>query len=1209
MSSREDEFSPSIFYQRSTNADTDFHIMALQSLIKLLSDTSRPIEIQPNDQNKILNSVRNMIENADTGNENQRELKLAAGLRALVLCFQRFPTDSVEANFPFIVDKPFDLESPAYDSFGTIFKEILASAYSYEPERQALLKKYMCPTFTRQLSVSDPTIVEIAIPITSELINTLGFLFEPSDLDAIEEQLRRYIEKENNFDYREIASLAQNWATYASTEKFDGFIQFVFDQMSTSVSAFTVLTTILKSLPSRFEKFIPQCIEQFLAQVPDQDAQMDDDELDAIGIQYIVDALASLDTLINTFPSRFAEAINEYCDISSRLLQFGTFLPSVATESNEVDEEFDIDEELDDDDNVPIGDDSWKIRKQAHMLCQTIIHKFPEQYFNHFKNHFENALSMIADSDPGAKSSGISTVLLIAQTYKAQLPQNVVDDWMIVCVHQLQNENDELAGIVYNAFTQLIYIFGGLSKKSASDSIRDLKQKIRRAHIPAILHFLDAIISLSSIIVDLASDIAGILISINEQASSSIIPQWLSTVSTLFFYSGKVKDISKHIALNKKVLEIATTISERQVLAINVLAVFVCIFGDVDTTKKSLEVIVKCLNRDSSSKQACSNLALISASPSFQLLTPFQENILKHLKSLIISNDSTVAYRSLWALKIGIESKLINPKQCAPIVEPLAQLFLTAELKSKLIAIRLLTHLTSIESISSIVIPKLQQIFTTERLTRDIVLESAEFLHSIAATKSTEVAEFINNLNKLGSSITETASLEENAKVSNISLLIGEIGMKLPKLGNKLITIFEKGIVDNKNIHPFKLRCIGELGARIPLDSHKQLIDSILNLVKSTDRRVFTAAAESIGMIASSAINSILPVLLKKALEEQSQAPIWIIAFNKLLKQVRKLKNQFPQEQCNQLLGFFIKNADFEKETSDLVADCICSLLHINEAVKTKIIEKISLYDNGSPVIARGVSLYIESITDDQKAEEILKPVIKLLQPTQPATGAGILTCAKTALHFKKIRPYLVKQVSKICKCLQSYPEHFKTVSYGVEMKTIDIGRLLRMNAIDTLAAFFSVIADSLDYDVILQSAIVALEDPLPEVQKRTISFLCKFCEKPTSSAVMVKSLANFVQTIDKIRLETFSQKDNDIQVDFLMLAARIHILTSGNKNIQFERMYASLTSDSRLPKIETDAQFEFNFALSSRDASENRSIGYLLMEKYSKEAAAVFTS
>ena len=1198
------------FRKNISIADPDYHISALEKLCAHLLQIDT-LKLSPNDLDYLLKLVVARAEDQEA-QETIAYMKVSAALRSIVLLVSTLPADALSGFLEQIVQKPFQDACPLRAHYESIFKEILGNSMSFPEEKQVVLKDHLFPVYFNQMNMNNIDKTKSAMDLMTGLTNSLGFLFNEDELKQIHTLLDKFLAQEYLELSSAISQFAVAWSVYVQFEEFSAFVTKCLGHIEnaetdpTWVIAFNAISGCVVHNAKAFAVYLNDVINVFYNRVMAVNAGGEDDDQEQARIQEAHDSMLCLEALITAFPESFVETANYYCELVFDFIGFGS---SVAPSTTDVAVENDTIEgvDLEEDDDEPIlGDDSWKVRKASHLLGQTLIRKYPETFYASLQAHLPSVLVLIADADPGAKSSGLQTLLLIAKTYKASLEKDTVTLWTSKLINELLDDDPSLVALVMPALTTMIREFGGsVSDKHLRRAVDSLV-KVIPTLVPETLALLSAIISECAQIKDHAltlSKILGNILAMNQSVSMCI-----STIAQLYYYiPTPSKDAMEAFTnLNQKVVDIAMKPSDKQVAAVNALSVYVCLHKDGATAKESLQAIVKCLKQDSCAKQSCNALSLIGCSPSSELLGPFAGDILEQLATYVISSDATLVIRTLWVIFVGLSNNVFKAEQCEHLVAPLSTIVATGDIRCKLMALKIAKLMASLPSVSSKLITDVKKILTEQRLNHKAVVAAAEFICAVKCDVEDLVKFLMQKCSELDKS---TLTLDNAAIVANIALAIALVVASNADLNKKMISELEKSILESKEIDPFKLRIIGEIGSRSSLADHVQLVDKIFALIESEDRRIFAAAVESAGLVASGSLDKVYGQFKSKAIQDTARIAVWLIGINVLLKRVNK---QHAQVDLGDLVTYLIQSADYEKETGGSFAECLTKALTIQPAFADQFIENLAKREKASPLTARAVAMYLEEC-DEQHAESIMTRIIEYLDPENPMTTASVILAYKACLKFSSLQALLVSNIDNVVKCLKTSASQFSDIFYGAERRTVDHGRLMRINAIDAIVAFFNVMGEHMDLEHVVSVCIEALNDPRVEVRKRVILFLCHIAELPSANKALrsESNLGPLVEALEKLDEKVFSDQSGELIEPFLMFIARFHRILEEAKQTSsaFERLYGRRKNWESMSKIENDARFVIEFHRSTVHSYQTRSVGYLLMEKYNPQAVDIFAN
>ncbi|OHS94855.1 hypothetical protein TRFO_10769 [Tritrichomonas foetus] len=1189
------------------STDIDDHINALDILIKRL-ESIETLDINTQDENKeIINKIMYCLE--DQLENQSLQIRVSHCLRVLVLLSTRFPLDNLKSFVYPILTEAFNKYCMIRSHFVSIIKEILTMLVTSNVNRQEKFVSMMFPLCMNALDTNISDDISFPLDVTTALTESLGSLFTKDQFEQVYNKITILLKDVDENGAHDLAELAKVWSNLVNPEMLQKLITFLLQSNEQYIYAFTVLTTLIINKPDAFISHINTLVNLLYPKIDILLQGPEDDE--EFSPQTTIDAQNSIfafDALINAFPDTFRETADVYCQLAFDFFSYGVFNPTFSNSGDidEVDElEVDGDEELGDDDAIPSDDDTWKIRKAIHFLAQTVLHKYPKTFMEIFNSAPENATNtivFITDSDPGVKSISLQTLLLFIKTEKANLNQEIINNWICAFIAQLNCQNKASSSLIYPAFTQLVNEFGNLVPKYSLQIVECIEKAQNQNQEQAknlsisgeILMLLNALISTSSNVDELVPSICKILSGLLKQ--TNYLQECMATVSLLYNHASesKIKELSD---LNAKIIEIAQSKSgnENRLFTIDPLAIFVCLFSKSPNAIQSLTSILNFIKiNEVYAKSAIAATSLIAASPSSNVLVSKASEILDSLKKFLSTFDSTLLFRTLWALSICIHNNIFDKKLCDSIVPNLVKLLENDEVRIQLIVVRVLQKLTSLPSVSSSLISSLFGLFTAKKISGQVVIGIAEVLASVQDDKLNPLIEKL---------ITEGEKLSKNETsdltLSSIALFIGYITSSHKTILDSLLKKFE-GQLSGKSFSAFTIKCVGEIGSRVSLSDRKTIISIIFDLVNNNERHIFSSAAHSICLIAANSCDTILPQLIEKASKDKERLPTWISAINKSLRQMKKLKKTSAKVDFVSLFKFLTLQADFEKETETVLIECFSALLGISPSLLPQYFELISKYDKASPILSRSIASHLSLIENYKEAEQILKQILPHLNPANPATSVGAILSIKTCLRFEELRSLITSCFASLCKCFIFNEKQNVEVHYGSVSKLVDLGLMMRISTIDTISQILRIIPETLDYDLMIKTVSNGLNDPADEVKKRAITFLAKASEYPDALRAILKHV---VPEITKLDVENM-----DLMDPLLQLIAKLHIYTQSSKVPAIERLVVKFSKQPKLKQYEEDASFA-NVQIQNigEHILKSRTICFELMNKYNNDASMIF--
>lgn len=1212
-----DQWSFAEFRRDISVSDPDFHIHALEKLGAYLSRID-VLKLPQHDLEYLFMMVRGRAEDQE-GQQVTAFAKVSAALRVIVLLADKLPAESADIWLGQIAAKPFQDGCPIRSHYESIFKEILVNSMSYPPEKQQVVKKRLFREYRDTIRQKERDKTKSAMELMANLTTSLGFLFAEEDLREVHHIVSDFISSEWIDISTEIAELAVACSVYLQQETFEEFVRECLGHMNNPDEAGTPVVRIAFVVVSRcvlhhaklFPSFLDDVISVFYGRVVALGTESEQDDDDDQRIEEGETSLLCLDALITAFPESFVETANYYSDLVFDYIGYGTTVAASITDSQvgvtKEDIGFgDMDIEESDEEAI-IGDDSWKVRKAANRLAQTLIRKYPDTFFDSLMTHLPAVLLLISDTDSGAKAIALQTLLLLAKTYRTKLSKETVTEWTSKLVNELLDDDTALVALVLPTLTTMVKEFSLVPDKYLRRAVNTISKNITAALVPEMLSFLSAVISECQGITDHALTVAQILSQILDMNNS--VAQCVATIGQLYYYMRKpTPEILKAFTdLNKKVIGLAATPSDKQLAALGALSAFVCVHSTAETVSESIAAIVKCLKQDSCAKLASSCIALMGASPAASMLSKVASDALGVLATHVASSDALLAVRALWALFIGLSKGVFKPEQCESVINPLVAVLESSDTRCKLLALKIAKLLASLPACSSVMVPEVKKLLAEQRLGHKAVSAAAEF---VCAAKC-DVNALCDFLLQKSAALTSaaTVTLDNTLIAGNIALFVALVTATNAESNKKMINDLETAILKDAKVDPMKLRIIGEIGARTDLAAHTELVKKIFSLVKSDDRVLFAAAAESAGLVASGSIGKIAVEFLDNVISDPGRLGVWLLGINVFLKCVKKQKAQI---QLDNLAKFLIQNADFEKETSSSVAECLGRVIDIQPGLIEMFLENVVLREKSSPLTARAVASFLEKC-DESAAEPIITRVLPYLDPENPSTTASVILCYKACLRFTSLHMTLATAFDSVLKCLKVTPAQFRDLFYGAERRTVDLGRLMRINAIDTISAVFNTMPERMDFDYVVSVCAESINDPRPEVQKRVITFLCRLCERPSINKSLrsehnLPALGEALENLDEV---IFNDDANELVEPYLMLITRLRMSLSAveQTNSTIERLYTRRKNSENMAKIESDAEFVMEFHRVSVSTYQARSVGYLLMAEYNPEAVDIFAN
>lgn len=1226
------------FKHQMQTTDIDDWINALKIFIEYLQSTTDFSEIEENEQ--IFNII---IEKLDVDTHVISEpIKMHHCLQALLLLSTRISIIALKNFLEKLLNRALGNQNDTLLSNYTLLITDIASALvNSKRNRQEV---YIEITFKRCLEKLNPSTsaentITSPLSILTSLIEKLGTLITNQQFTNLYKKMVALIENANSNYISELASLAKIWAIYANHDLLEKFIRDLINYVDkNSNEAFFVLSTLVTSLPEYFAPHINKLAELFFQNI-DSLAQKNNEGLEISSEELKNSQLSinSLNALINSFPKQFASTVDVYCQVAFELIIFGVDTP-VFARSSEIqefsDSEFeapeddflDPDAELEDEDPWISVDSSFPIRKSINLFSQTIIKHYPDIFLQTFlenKSYQCNSLNFVADPDSGSKMISLQTLLLFVRFCKEKIPEIVIKNWIHSFINEISTPTQQIFPLLYSSFAEYLLEFPSYITKYSLQIVESIKKtqeycqqnstiQQQQAMIPSMLILFNALISGASNINEISPIICNILISISKNNTQPNY-QYIFYTSSLLLNRDNSKSINHLIDLNKKICEIAKSDSLSSIYTIDPLSIYVSIFSklDKDGASKSLQIITSLATRNVNyTKNVLSAISLMASSPSKKFLTPVTKELLKIIQDNITSSaaDASLLSKSLLAMYSCAQGEnLFNQEQCKSIIPSIISLFSFNDNRVRKLVVLVLKKLSSIESVSTCLIPELKGLLNSNDIITPQIIEGvAEILEN---SKDKGLESVVTSLIEDGKKLALKPGSELNS--SNIALFIGRIVSTRKELREKVLNEFAKEISNKEvtKINPFTVRCVGEIGYKYSLIDNKSIVDRIFELVLCNDRLIFSAAVHSLGLLAAnnSALQVMLPQIVERTKKDTDHLSLWLNALAKCLKR-RQRSSSDEKLNLSDLFEQITKQNEYTKETEATFVDIFNSILALNPNLSTSFFDKISQNNKASPMLSLAIAEYIEnSLHTDAEVKPILTKMISYLDPSNPTVCTGAISSVKNSIKYNKLLPVLTSNFTSICKCAEINDKQYLEVFYGSSSQKIDVGRSMRTIALDSISSLFSLIPEKLDINQMIISVTKATNDPLKEIQSKALSFIIKACDNKITLPSILK---HFVPVLKGTNIE--KPVLGDLYESYIQIIAKLRVLTKSSKVLAIEQIAANVPTKDLLQKFEEDFSQEYqqlNHSNKKDNTINSKLICHQLMNKYDKEFAELYVS
>lgn len=1002
-------FSISKFMNQVRDPDTDFTIIAFNDLISFLNDLPKnqefdlPLEtikqdFLPNVISRLADKVPDIVNPI---------------FRIIVLLSEKLPIASLSSFFEQIFIFVNDPECQIRNQILSVLREVLANSRSFSTERQQTIVDFFINKLNENSNVE---ILIFNIDIMASLLESLGSLFDESNLKHSKELILAHIEDQKLDVIPSVASLARIWMFVAvvngMSEQFNAMMDQLYKIGERNSNAYTILSSMVCYRPSIYKDEAVNLLSLFYQIIQDEEVELgkkidEDPEIDIYYdtpyVQHMTDYISSLTALIKTFPKKFSdEQIDNCISTAFTYLTYGiaaTTDEAADNNGNEEDEDDFVIEggepgeviELDEaDDDVVTGDDSWKIRKTAIALAIALIQCYPEKFFESlgFRDEETDCLSvvntLIRDSDSGSQNDAFDFLKIVIHYYKDNLQEEDVYQWFSTLQNLFTSKNNQsIAATIIETITYVLKEYQLIPDDLLVKIITSIQPLVNNNTIQSLLAFLLAIFSVIQPATNVLSSIAVILRDvINNTTISSTVP-YIHTISKLYEYAGPIESsIQEDQECVEKLRELALSIislcsenekADKNVQAFETLGVILASFNE-DIFKlcdQCISILVETLESDSPNtplKNIYRSICLIAESENGKLklesyADQINSNVCQLLSQDYTSIDSAVLFICLWTLRILLEKEIIDPlsSQCQSVTSYLAKVFSTSDSRNILLSTSIFMQIpaSALNSLADI-----KSSLEGQVLDEQIVKSYAKLIWLCGTQDIKSTEEFLISLIDKEYEKAEQGQL--NDVTPNVAYVIGYVAGNFKEICDKLLQDFENKLnVEKDTVLQFVLQCVGEIGSHVDLSDRSNIIDSVFRLIHSQNREVFNAAAECVGLLSIGSTDKILKRTLVESMKEKDNS-VWILAILSMMKHLPLAEDEkfvIPYDELEKILEFLIENADYDKPTEKSIAESLSCMIKIDPSnYIDRLIEYSHKRNKYSPVTAHSIALYFEGI-------------------------------------------------------------------------------------------------------------------------------------------------------------------------------------------------------------------------------------------------------
>lgn len=1219
------------FCLQADDPDPDFNVIALNEFVdhlKSLKNGLLDLDVEQINIRLLPKVISRMSDNTpDT---------LNPAFRSTVLMSKVLPIPCLANLFNSVLDEVYKHESEVRAQILSIMREIITNAVSYDPERQREICNILLPRVDGEIKQArKEEDLLFSLDLLTYLVESLAFEMDVEEKKKVFEVIKEYASTNEYEVLQCVAAIAKFWAVSATPEQFEELMKFLLE-LKNRENAFLMLCSMVKFKPIVYEKYATVLLEMFLAEIDQEEANIaqlfeEQPETDLFAdthyIQHLTELLSSVSALVNTFREQGRPFLEKILGFVFAYLTYGSSASlhvesGVSGEDVEMEEDIEIeidgDESSDEEDDVVMtGDDSWKIRKVSMGLAMILIDCYTDDFFEalSYSDEETNRMSMITlliqDNDMGAQKDAFCLVQRLVHVYKEKLSDELVHSWFMALANQVVGEKLEILGLLLYTISAIIEDIESAPLDAMLFTLsRITPSASNQAISPYLLNLLQVVMKVSPGQAELIEPISRIFVTMLEKSNTTL--PCLETISHFYRFLSGSPNSDPVNQLNQMVIGLARKDGEKKIAAISTLAVFVVCCAGYDSLPESLQVIVECRSSDACHKVLCGSVALIIATGHADLLAPHVPVLLEVIEKNIQNIDLSVQYRTLWALRLMLESKLADPSLFAGAVPSLVETLTRGDNRCKLLSLIILGILpdAAAKSLGAVSVCLLD---TTGQISDDVVDEICKLMTTFSSYALDDVIKSLNDLYERGLKLKK-----DSVQVANIAKLLGYVGGHVNAYEQIALERFTGSIVASEKPEAIALLCTGEMGSYINLSENAALVDAIFNLALSNERSIFSAACHCIGGMASGSSQVIMPRLVKNVNEDHGHLAKWLLAILSFARKNVKTGKSLDDAAFNEVSECVLACANSVKEARQSVAESLALLGRMRPEFVDRLIDLSDPKEKGA-IAMRAVAMYIEGST----ADEILRLIDRIMAKVdvdQPEISEFVMQSLKSALRFNSLACDLIKYLPVACDCVQERPSHIQMISYGPKQTKIDVGYQFRLLATDCVLTFFREVPSLCKADELLRVVQTVLSESRPseakdkekrsDIMERGLTILTEMAISPIVGAQTVDALPELSPTLVSLSQQLLP---GGLEQAFLKMLVYVSLASEKKKNNDFEQLYSQFKAKFDVPMEKL--RVELRYIVSSQDTKLQMlsntiplPVDYELMRAKRPEAASMFS-
>lgn len=1095
------------------NRDKDFRYMALSDLLVELEKET--FKMDNDSEKKIVTAIIKLLD--DSSGDVQ-------GLA--VKCLGPLMTKIKEQQIQEIVDTLGDYviqnkKETLRDIAGVGFKPIISQIDS----KNANILMRIVPKLIQGINDGEKLVVSECLGVLSDLLSRFSTSMT-GDHEKIQKAILPQLTSTTAATRKKAISCLGYLSISTPDDLFSQLVTFVLKGIKESKknnhirTLISVIGAISRSVGYRLGKFLEsEGIIPLLIKYLNDEQFENDDELKENCFQ-------TFESLVLRCPKEIKPFLNPILDQSLKFIQWDPNMAAGSGDEGEEPEEFSGDEEMSAEDFSDDDDMSWKVRRSAAKCITCIINTRPDLLTHIYKKVVPSIIGRFKEREESVKLdifemfiAVLKQTVVVSKGMSANAEDNPIKNLKENIASVISNLTKELKSKslktrtgVFQVLKELVSVHSGLLSEQFGQLVPGLKDclegKITNSNLKIeVLTFLSLAISthppqafhkyINDLVGPVLKAVADNYYKITAEAlrvTRGLIKviRPLESQSSFDFkpFPAKIYDaiFSKYEAQ-----DIDQEVKES---AISCVGSLIAYMGDElaeNNRAKALGILLDRLKNEITRLTTVNVLIEIATSPLNIKLTSILADSVSELADYLRQTSRQLKQACLKALDIIVRhyGKDLNQKLYQKVLKEASNLISESDLHMSHLSLRLVEAIVkadhgTADMIQSDIYPKVLTLVQSSLL-QGLALESLFSLYAVLVgigAKKFGFDELLSSL--LGIQI--KASTQSKQSQTSIAQCVAAICVsaspdKRDATVERFVADVKKSKTSSSKIQA--LLCLGEIGRRVDLSSHKGIQKTILSAFDgSEDER--NAASFCLGCICVGNIPTFLPFVLEEIKNEPGKQYLLMHSLKEIISRAGTSPggNDALLPHLEPVLKLLFENTESEEEgTRNVVAECLGKLTLISpkqlvSALRDRVGAK-SAHPRATVVTALKFTIVDKPHPVDEFLAPIMGDFLKLLADEDLLVRRSTLLALNFCAHNKPalIRPVLSAHLNNLYEETKVKQHLIQVIDLGPFKHKVDTGLENRKAAFECLYTLLETCIDKIDITVFIEQVVNGLAD------------------------------------------------------------------------------------------------------------------------------------